>query len=151
MEELKKQIIDYNRTSRMDGEKTAEFDEARSRDYLQFVYDAVMVGVQTRSHRIVVGEGVAWVAGHNLREDSRAGYRIERWGVVECREVVTEGVHREDYHILVVVVLLVCTRGAANCHDKERHSQAKIEKPSFHTEKQNPFRGKTFLSTKVLK
>lgn len=39
---LKKQIIDYNRTSRMDGEKTAEFDEARSRDYLQFVYDAVM-------------------------------------------------------------------------------------------------------------
>lgn len=39
---LKKQIIDYNRTSKMDGEKTAEFDEARSRDYLQFVYDAVM-------------------------------------------------------------------------------------------------------------
>lgn len=39
---LKKQIIDYNRTSRMDGEKTAEFDEARSRDYLRFVYDAVM-------------------------------------------------------------------------------------------------------------
>ena len=40
--ELKKQIIDYNRTSKMKGEKTAEFDEARSRDYLQFVYDAVM-------------------------------------------------------------------------------------------------------------
>lgn len=39
---LKKQIIDYNRTSKMDGEKTAEFDDARSRDYLQFVYDAVM-------------------------------------------------------------------------------------------------------------
>ncbi|MCF0224894.1 MAG: hypothetical protein HUK20_11555 [Fibrobacter sp.] len=39
---LKKQIIDYNRTSKMDGEKTAEFDEARSRDYLQFIYDAVM-------------------------------------------------------------------------------------------------------------
>ncbi|MCI6436080.1 MAG: hypothetical protein MR811_00175, partial [Fibrobacter sp.] len=39
---LKKQIIDYNRTSKMKGEKTAEFDEARSRDYLQFVYDAVM-------------------------------------------------------------------------------------------------------------
>ncbi len=38
---LKKQIIDYNRTSKMDGEKTAEFDEARSRDYLTFVYDAV--------------------------------------------------------------------------------------------------------------
>ena len=34
---LKKQIIDYNRTSKMKGEKTAEFDEARSRDYLQFV------------------------------------------------------------------------------------------------------------------
>lgn len=40
--ELKKQIIDYNRTSKLKGEKTAEFDEARSRDYLQFVYDAVM-------------------------------------------------------------------------------------------------------------
>ncbi len=39
---LKKQIIDYNRTSKMKGEKTAEFDEARSRDYLQFVYDAVV-------------------------------------------------------------------------------------------------------------
>jgi len=39
---LKKQIIDYNRTSKMEGEKTAEFDEARSRDYLQFVYDAVV-------------------------------------------------------------------------------------------------------------
>ena len=39
---LKKQIIDYNRTSRMKGEKTAEFDEARSRDYLRFIYDAVM-------------------------------------------------------------------------------------------------------------
>lgn len=39
---LKKQIIDYNRTSKLKGEKTAEFDEARSRDYLQFVYDAVM-------------------------------------------------------------------------------------------------------------
>ena len=39
---LKKQIIDYNRTSKMKGEKTAEFDEARSRDYLQFIYDAVM-------------------------------------------------------------------------------------------------------------
>lgn len=39
---LKKQIIDYNRTSKMKGEKTAEFDDARSRDYLQFIYDAVM-------------------------------------------------------------------------------------------------------------
>lgn len=38
---LKKQIIDYNRTTKMDGEKTAEFDEARSRDYLTFVYDAI--------------------------------------------------------------------------------------------------------------
>ena len=39
---LKKQIIDYNRTSKMKGEKTAEFDEARSHDYLRFIYDAVM-------------------------------------------------------------------------------------------------------------
>ena len=38
---LKKQIIDYNRTTKMEGEKTAEFDEARSRDYLTFVYDAI--------------------------------------------------------------------------------------------------------------
>lgn len=39
---LKSPIIDYNRTSKLKGEKTAEFDEARSRDYLKFVYDAVM-------------------------------------------------------------------------------------------------------------
>ena len=39
---LDKPMIDYNRTQKMKGEKTAEFDEARSRDYLQFVYDAVM-------------------------------------------------------------------------------------------------------------
>ena len=38
---LGKQIIDYNRTSKKKGEKTAEFDEARSRDYLTFVYDAI--------------------------------------------------------------------------------------------------------------
>lgn len=39
---LDKQMIDYNRTERMKGEKTAEFDEARSRDYLRFVYDVIM-------------------------------------------------------------------------------------------------------------
>ena len=39
---LKKPIIDYNRTKKMKGEKTAAYDEARSRDYLSFVYDAVM-------------------------------------------------------------------------------------------------------------
>ena len=39
---LDKQMIDYNRTQKMKGEKTAEFDLARSRDYLRFVYDAVM-------------------------------------------------------------------------------------------------------------
>lgn len=39
---LKKQIIDYNRTSKRDGEKTAEFDSSRVCDYMQFVYDAVM-------------------------------------------------------------------------------------------------------------
>ena len=38
---LDKYIIDYNRTSKMKGEKTAEYDEARSRDYLTFIYDAV--------------------------------------------------------------------------------------------------------------
>lgn len=39
---LNKKILDYNRTEKMDGEKTAEFDEARSRDYLTFIYDAVV-------------------------------------------------------------------------------------------------------------
>ena len=40
--ELKKPIIDYNRTKRMKGEKLAAYGEARARDYLSFVYDAVM-------------------------------------------------------------------------------------------------------------
>jgi len=40
---LDKSMIDYNRTQKMKGEKTAEFDEAHVRDYLRFVYDAVMV------------------------------------------------------------------------------------------------------------
>lgn len=39
---LDKPIIDYNRTKKMKGEKTAEYDDARSRDYMSFVYDAVM-------------------------------------------------------------------------------------------------------------
>ncbi len=34
-------IIDYNRTAKKKGEKTAEFDEARSRDYMNFIWDAV--------------------------------------------------------------------------------------------------------------
>lgn len=38
---LAKPIIDYNRTSKKKGEKTAEYDEARSRDYLTFIYDAI--------------------------------------------------------------------------------------------------------------
>ena len=38
---LDKQIIDYNRTSKKKGEKTAEYDESRSRDYMTFIYDAV--------------------------------------------------------------------------------------------------------------
>ena len=40
--ELDKPIIDYNRTQKLKGEKTAEYDSARSCDYLRFVYDAVM-------------------------------------------------------------------------------------------------------------
>lgn len=46
---VKKQIIDYNRTSKMKGEKTAEFDEARSRDYLTFVYDAIAAASEDTS------------------------------------------------------------------------------------------------------
>ena len=40
--EINKPIIDYNRTQKLKGEKTAAYDEARSHDYLRFVYDAVM-------------------------------------------------------------------------------------------------------------
>lgn len=40
--ELKKPIIDYNRTKKMKGEKTAAYGFARARDYLSFIYDAVM-------------------------------------------------------------------------------------------------------------
>ena len=39
---LDKQMIDYNRTQKMAGEKTAEYDSARTCDYLRFVYDVVM-------------------------------------------------------------------------------------------------------------
>lgn len=39
---LDKHIIDYNRTKKMKGEKTAEYDSARTCDYVSFVYDAVM-------------------------------------------------------------------------------------------------------------
>jgi hypothetical protein len=46
---LDKQIIDYNRTGKKKGEKTAEFDEARSRDYLTFVYDAIAAAAKDSS------------------------------------------------------------------------------------------------------
>lgn len=46
---LKTPIIDYNRTTKLKGEKTAEFDDARSRDYLKFVYDAVMAADTARN------------------------------------------------------------------------------------------------------
>ena len=38
---LDKPIMGYNRTSKSKGEKTAEYDEDRSRLYLNFIYDAV--------------------------------------------------------------------------------------------------------------
>ena len=46
---LDKQIIDYNRTGKKKGEKTAEYDEARSRDYLTFVYDAIAAAAKDSS------------------------------------------------------------------------------------------------------
>ncbi|MBO4436673.1 MAG: hypothetical protein J5791_07300 [Fibrobacter sp.] len=46
---LDKYIIDYNRTSKKKGEKTAEFDDARSRDYLTFVYDAIAAAAKDSS------------------------------------------------------------------------------------------------------
>lgn len=39
--QLDKFLIDYNRTARRRDEKAAEFDEARARDYMTFVRDAV--------------------------------------------------------------------------------------------------------------
>ena len=39
---LDKQMIQYNRTEKLKGEKTAEYDSARTCDYLRFVYDVVM-------------------------------------------------------------------------------------------------------------
>ena len=41
-------IIDYNRTAKRKGEKTAEFDEARSRDYMNFIWDAVTLANQSK-------------------------------------------------------------------------------------------------------
>jgi len=38
---LDKYIIDYNRTARKKDEKVAAFDSARSRDYMNFVWDAI--------------------------------------------------------------------------------------------------------------
>ncbi|MFA6341550.1 MAG: hypothetical protein WCX75_01705 [Fibrobacteraceae bacterium] len=38
---LDKYIIDYNRTAKKKDEKTAEFDAARSQDYMNFIWDAV--------------------------------------------------------------------------------------------------------------
>lgn len=38
---LDKHIIDYNRTNKKKNEKTAEYDEARSRDYMSFIWDAI--------------------------------------------------------------------------------------------------------------
>ena len=46
---LDKYMIDYNRTSKMKGEKTAEYDEARSRDYLTFIYDAIAAAAEDSS------------------------------------------------------------------------------------------------------
>ena len=40
--QLEKPMIDYNRTQKMSGEKTAEYDSACSHDYMRFIYDAVM-------------------------------------------------------------------------------------------------------------
>ena len=47
--ELDKPIIDYNRTQKLKGEKTAEYDVARFRDYMRFVYDAVMKAHESKN------------------------------------------------------------------------------------------------------
>lgn len=46
--EIDKPMIDYNRTQKMKGEKTAEYDEARSHDYIRFVYDAIMAAHKSK-------------------------------------------------------------------------------------------------------
>lgn len=47
--QLDKYIIDYNRTARRDDEKVADFDEARSRDYMTFVFDALKKAHQSEN------------------------------------------------------------------------------------------------------
>ena len=39
--QLDKYIIDYNRTAKRNDEKVAEYNEARSRDYMTFIFDAI--------------------------------------------------------------------------------------------------------------
>lgn len=46
---LDKYIIDYNRTNKRKDEKTAEYDEARSRDYMSFIWDAVQKAHESSS------------------------------------------------------------------------------------------------------
>lgn len=47
--QLDKFIIDYNRTAKRDDEKVADFDEARSRDYMTFVFDALKKAHQSEN------------------------------------------------------------------------------------------------------
>jgi hypothetical protein len=46
---LDKYIMDYNRTNKRKDEKTAEYDEARSRDYMSFIWDAVQKAHESSS------------------------------------------------------------------------------------------------------
>ncbi|MEE0875882.1 MAG: hypothetical protein UIH18_01170, partial [Fibrobacteraceae bacterium] len=39
----------YNRTAKRDDEKVADFDEARSRDYMTFVFDALKKAHQSEN------------------------------------------------------------------------------------------------------
>ncbi len=41
-------IIEYNRTAKKKGEKNAEFDDARTRDYVSFIWDAVTAANQSK-------------------------------------------------------------------------------------------------------
>ncbi|MCL2101263.1 MAG: hypothetical protein FWH22_06070 [Fibromonadales bacterium] len=62
---LQKHIIDYNRTSRKKGEKMAEFDSARARDYADFVNDVLMLAKEDKDEPLkpsIFGKRVILIA-----------------------------------------------------------------------------------------
>ena len=61
---LQKHIIDYNRTSRKKGEKMAEFDEARAKDYADFVNDVLMLAKEDPDEPLAYAPGRVILIAH---------------------------------------------------------------------------------------